>query len=482
MKHVASAIGPVLIGITFGAVGVLMLQNRTTDLETIVGWLVALAVVTAVLALSGWVVYRVALARLGDRSLNQWRGLLARIEGEPQSLNDSKFRNEYVWPLIPGVMRVGSAYATFTVALGVALALLTNIVLLATLSVQYLQAERLALQNLKLETQNRLVQRSANVALAEHITKKISVLDSYIQVLNATARGLNARPSGYVRTRREIEDGNRTSALSKETIVPKEEIDEIRYRVYSFIRSDDVDFVEQKLLCDDYPIASLRSVCKLVLNEKVDPVGMYHYGSYATKFLSGKEVIAMLKEGRTMSVEEELRRLWVLATWNGIVRHSSEVVAAWDSNVGQDLIIASIAHGKNSIELADCRVSPEKTREISEKVVFVRKMGKWYDNNRTYILKEIGEMFMDENSRFDGSWKSSFYVGSDDLMIKMLSPDQKNVTLGKLLMSVSKHFRGLREVLLESSAKCAQVRTRMAQWLSELDLVSAGSLDLSSSN
>lgn len=183
MKHFAPAfriIGPFVLGATLGAVLAFTANTLVGDLESFV-WFLAVIVVSVLLIFSAlWLVYRWFVQRLYSDVGKTIKQLSDSIEQDPALLANGEFWKENVLPFAPTFVKTGAAWLGFTQALAISILLIGNMVLIATLSVQYLSAERLDEQNILLGLQTTLME----VQSATVLDTRVAVVDDELKEAN----------------------------------------------------------------------------------------------------------------------------------------------------------------------------------------------------------------------------------------------------------------------------------------------------------
>lgn len=172
-----SAAAPFIVGVVCGALLLYSLSLWAPDeIESVIGWLGAAGLGGVVLAMFVYLAGRIFLARPGNSLVSRLQALTDTIERNPEALSDKEFVKQNIWPLVPVAAKLAIGWFAIGGALALALALVTNVALMATLAVQYLQAERL-------EQQNRLIVVQSDAA---RISQEREVIKDIQQVALVT--------------------------------------------------------------------------------------------------------------------------------------------------------------------------------------------------------------------------------------------------------------------------------------------------------
>ena len=178
-----SSVGPFILGLVFGALLFFSITTWGVELDEIVKWLAITAVVVLVVSILLWLVYRLSINKVSAGVSKRLPKILREIEDNPLALSDQDFKARVLWPLLPDMVRGAIAWLGFTNAVAISIALVANLVLLATLAVQYLSAERLEGQNILLAKQNDLLTDQSKLLEAQSlaaVAEQVLALDAAI--------------------------------------------------------------------------------------------------------------------------------------------------------------------------------------------------------------------------------------------------------------------------------------------------------------
>jgi hypothetical protein len=154
------AIGPFVVG---GVCGILLAYAATLwafDVKTLIALLGGVAFASVALAILIWLIARVVLGRPANSLLSRIQDVIADIDQNADLLEDPSFFKTRILPLAPAIAKLVLGWLSVAGAMGLALALVANVTLMATLAVQYLQVDRL-------EAQNRLIVVQSQAAKIE---------------------------------------------------------------------------------------------------------------------------------------------------------------------------------------------------------------------------------------------------------------------------------------------------------------------------
>ena len=144
---------PFIIGIILGGIFLLVIQSWGIDPKELVSTLLMVAVVIAVISILIWLAYRVVIKNFKENLTNK----LTEIRNKKEILTDKEQRSEYFFSIFPDLAKSASTWFFAISTIGVSLVLVTNITLIATLAVQFLQADRIDSQNSLIDDQNEFI-------------------------------------------------------------------------------------------------------------------------------------------------------------------------------------------------------------------------------------------------------------------------------------------------------------------------------------
>jgi len=208
--RILGQLAPIMLGMVLGGLFFYTIQTWGLVLEDVVRWLAQAVAVLLVVSVLLWIIYRLLIKKSSVIALHQLSQLRKDLENTPDKISDPKFRAEYIWPLAPTLLRAAISWFGFTNALAIVIAIMANLVLLATLAVQYLSAQRLEAQNLLLGNQNQVLSRQTGLLESQVVAANVEqllVLDEKIAKVSRDHEELLRIVDVFERVRQlEVED------------------------------------------------------------------------------------------------------------------------------------------------------------------------------------------------------------------------------------------------------------------------------------
>jgi len=174
LSYFSRVAGPFLVGLIVGATLLFSSQYWLTDVETVARVLAVLAGVLVTILLIIWFFYRWFVARLSGPDEAVLKEIWQTARDNPRLLLDRHFWADKIGPHFSIIGPAVGAWLSFAASLGIITLVLTNILLLATLLVQMISAERLASQNDLIASQNAFLQTQARVDATRLIQEELA--------------------------------------------------------------------------------------------------------------------------------------------------------------------------------------------------------------------------------------------------------------------------------------------------------------------
>lgn len=420
---------PFILGIVVGLIIFYSIDTFGLTLQEIVKWLAILSALLVFIATSAWFAYKVLV---GSTS-SSFKGFLAELEETPSKITDKDFREKKLFPLLPDMLKAGISWLSFSGAMAIALALITNITLLATLAVQQVQVQRLTEQNILLGKQNTLMDTQTTALEKQTIAAMIEQSQSLGVVL-----------TDFKRQEEEIARIINALKGSKNTTV-NNQFNNNKYEVTRY-------------LVNNCSSTASSNNCVNASYEEVFSALLEHEGSTfpAHEFHDAFLSVALYLQQRNQHFYK-----------------ATKVV----SEVSEDSIRNETEYIKLALEnsLSICDVEPKIVREVILRVSTMRLI----ESNAHFVGEfkfhnEFGSL-VEKFSQIGDNTKRGFLnfrVGMSELIERRKGAQLKGIdfTLGQFANEISEELAEI-EILLNSvSSACTEQKRKLELALSKLDV------------
>lgn len=180
--HLVKIILPIICAFALGVLFLFSVEHLGYTLNTLLSWLVISAILLTTIGIILFIAYQIAMKKISSKS--NVEEIFNKITVTPEEIINPDFYKNEVAPHAGNVIKAIITWLSFTSAIGMSVALLTSIILLATLAVQYQQSEKLSTQNENLIKQNEIIQEQSKIIEGESLAVLLSEYNNLREIIN----------------------------------------------------------------------------------------------------------------------------------------------------------------------------------------------------------------------------------------------------------------------------------------------------------
>lgn len=171
------------MGIGVGACLFYLSDIWKIHLESFIKWGAITSFMVLIVIILAWLLHRWLMSNVASNLDAELPVILTAIGDDPSKITNINYIRTNIFPIVMRVAGIFITWMTFSYSIAIGITVIANFVLIATLAVQYLSAERLESQNRLIARQNELITIQTDIIRPQSdvtVSNQIMSLDSRI--------------------------------------------------------------------------------------------------------------------------------------------------------------------------------------------------------------------------------------------------------------------------------------------------------------